>query len=69
MKIWEILNEFNIGKFYERIDRKINYKYKVEIREDGVLELISYSSNNDRMGVVQGNSMTFKWIFREFKSN
>lgn len=67
MKIWEILSYFNIGKVYERTDCNIDYKYKVELREDEVLELVSYSPYDDKMGAVAGNSKTFGWTFRELK--
>lgn len=66
MKLWEILNKNNLDKTYKR--KGIKYKYKVELREDNVLECISYSPYNDRMGVVAGNSMTFEWIFEETKA-
>jgi len=68
MKMWEIINRENLGKVYRIIEKdssEIYYRYKVELRDDGVIELVSYSPYDDKMGFVHGNSMTFSWKFEE----
>lgn len=69
MKMWEILKKSNIGKIYKRTDCDCEYKYKVELRNDDTIELVSYSPYDDRMGFVHGNSMTFEWTYKELVNN